>query len=195
MTIQIRSAPVHQLDAPRAAVVATRLAEIMGIFDRPVGRRVDRALVGSVIEAAADAGLAEQVAARADAAAPGDATIHALLDALIASPLPASEIGRLAAIFGYPELERLTGTSEPSLRRYAGVARQTPDPVARRIHFLATLVAILRGSFNEFGIRRWLDRPHPALGGRAPVELLTAAAEPDDERGEAIMDAALELLA
>jgi uncharacterized protein (DUF2384 family) len=195
MTIQLLPTVTHDLDAPRAGVVATRLAELMGLYERPPMRRVDRELLGSVIEAAAEAGVAEQVAARRDAAAPGEATIHAFLDALIGSPRPAAEIASLLAIFGYGELERLSGASEGSLRRYAAEARVTPDPVARRVHFLATIVAILRGSFNEFGIRRWFERPHPALDGTPPAELLTVGVEPDDERGQTVLAAALALLA
>ncbi len=175
--------------------MATRLAELMGLYQRPPMRRIDRELLGSVIEAAAEAGVAEQVAARRDASAPGEATIRAFLDALLGSPLPASEIGSLLAIFGYADLEDLTGASEGSLRRYAAEARITPDPIARRVHFLATIVAILRGSFNEFGIRRWFERPHPALDGVPPRDVLAAGAEPDDEGGQAVLAAALALLA
>ena len=195
MTIQLLPAATRELDGPRAGVVATRLAELMGLYRRPPLRRIDRELLGSVIAAAAEAGVAEQVAARRDAAAPGEGTIHAFLEALIGSPRPASEIGSLLAVFGYSDLEGLVGASENSLRRYAAEARVTPDAVARRVHFLATIVAILRGSFNEFGIRRWFERPHPALDGVPPRDLLTAGAEPDDERGQAVLAAALALLA
>ncbi len=195
MTIQLLPAATHELDGPRAGVVATRLAELMGLYRRPALRRIDRELLGSVIEAAAEAGIAEQVAVRPDAAAPGEVTIHAFLDALIGSPRPAPEIGSLLAIFGYADLERLAGASEGSLRRYAAEARTTPDAIARRVHFLTTLVAILRGSFNEFGIRRWFERPHPALEGMSPLALLTDGVESDDERGQAVLAAALALLA
>lgn len=184
-----------ELDGARAGVFATRLAELMGIYERPAGSRIDRALVGAVIGAAAGAGLAEQVAARPDAREPGEDTIFALLNALRESPRPTFEITRLAAIFGYERLAQLASASEPSLRRYAAQARVTPDPVAERIHYLAQLVAILRGSFNEFGIRRWFDRPHPALGGTAPVVLLGGEFDPADRGPRAAMDAALGLFA
>ena len=182
------------LDAARAGVLATRLAELMGVFARPPGSRIDRALVGSAIAAAARAGLAEQVAARSDAAEPGERTIFAFLDALRNSPQPASEIANLASIFGYARLEQLLATSEPSLRRYAAETRTVPDAVTERVHFLAQLVAVLRGSFNEFGIRRWFERPHPALGGRAPASLL-GLVDPAEAGPQATLAAALQLLA
>lgn len=188
---EVRALP---LDAARAGVFATRLAELMGIFARPTGSRIDRALVGSAIASAAGAGLAEQVAARPDAAEPGEPTILAFLDALRSSPRPASEIANLTAIFGYARLEGLLATSEPSLRRYAAGTRSVPDMVAQRVHFLAQLVAILRGSFNEFGIRRWFERPHPTLEGRAPASLL-GAADPAEAGPQATLAAALQLLA
>lgn len=194
--IQVGSSPdAGQLDGARAGVFATRLAELMGIYERPTGSRIDRSLVGAVIGAAARAGLAEQVAARRDALVPGEDTIFALLNALRKSPRPTFEITRLVAIFGYERLARLASASEPSLRRYAAQTRVTPDPVAERIHYLAQLVAILRGSFNEFGIRRWFERPHPALGGSAPIALLDGEFDPADPGPRAAMDAALGLLA
>lgn len=195
MTVQLVSEPqIAGLDGARAGVLATRLAELMGIFERPAGVRIDRALVGSVIRAAADAGLADQVAVRSDAREPGKETTIAFLDALQNSPRPSEETGRLAAIFGYPQLGHLVGASEPSLRRYAAGERQPADAIAQRIHFLALLVAIIRGSFNEFGIRRWFERPHPALGGRVPADLLSTAIDPADPDARAIFAAAAHLL-
>lgn len=186
--------PEIVLDGPRAGVVATRLAQLMGLFVRPEGVAIDRVLVGSAIKGAARAGLAESVAFRADAREPSDQTIHAFLDALRRSPRPAPEIATLAAIFGYGPLGRLVGASEPSLRRYAAEERATPDPVALRLHFIAQLVAILRGSFNEFGIRRWFERRHPGLDGRTPADLLGPRFDPGEPRAQAAMDAAARAL-
>lgn len=183
------------LDAARAGVLATRLADLMGVFERPAGAPIDRAMVGAVIAAAGRAGLAEQVAARPDAAEPGEQTILALLEALRSSPRPETEIAGLAAIFGYGGLARLVAASEPSLRRYASASRTPPDGIAQRVHFLVQLVAILRGSFNEFGVRRWFERPHPALGGRAPASLLSGRWDPDESGPQATFEAALGLLA
>lgn len=195
LAIQPVSEPtVLSLDAARAGVLAVRLAEVMGLFERPEGRRIDRDMVGQAIDAVAGAGLAEQAAARPDARGPGDETILAFLGALIESPRPAAEIARLSTIFGYPALGRLVGASVPSLRRYGGEDRRTPDAIAQRVHLVALLTAILRGSFNEFGIRRWFERPHPALDGRVPGDLVARAADPADRDARVVLDAALSLL-
>jgi hypothetical protein len=175
-------------------VLAVRLAETMGLFERPTGRRVDRRLVGEAIEAAAGAGIAEQIAARPDAAEPEGPTIELFLEALRSSPRPAGEIPALVAMLGYGRLEQLTGASEASLRRYAAEARATPDVIARRLHLIAEIVAIVRGSFNEFGVRRWFERPHPSLGGRAPVEVLGPGFDPDGDGAQATLAAATTLL-
>jgi len=69
-------------------------------------------------------------------------------------------------------LAELVGVSVSSVRRYAGGSRATPQDVAERLHFLSLLIADLAGSYNDFGIRRWLNRPCTPLGGRSPASLL-----------------------
>jgi uncharacterized protein (DUF2384 family) len=195
-TSQLRSDQNLLIDGARAGVVAARLAELMGLFQRPQGERIDRRMIGAVIAAAAQAGLADHVAARDDAAEPGEQTTVALLEALLASPRPADEISSLSAILGgYGKLAHLVDASEPSLRRYAAESRVTPDAIAQRLHFVAEVVAILRGSFNEFGVRRWFERPHPALDGRAPESFLRDDFDPSDAGPQAALAAAVNLLA
>jgi hypothetical protein len=69
-------------------------------------------------------------------------------------------------------LARLCCISEVSLRRYASGTRPTPDPVAQRLHLLALIVADLRGAYNDYGIRRWFQRPRPQLGGHSSEDVL-----------------------
>jgi len=40
----------------------------------------------------------------------------------------------------------------------------------------------LRGSYNEQGIERWFMRPRRQLDGRAPAEVIRAAASPEELR-------------
>jgi len=167
------------------------MAELMGLYTRPVGTLVDRDVIDAVIRAAAGVGIAEEVEAREL----GDpARVHALLRALVASPVPAGEIPRLVAVLGYPRLAGLAGTSEASLRRYADGERDAPDDVAARLHFLVQVFALLRGSFNEFGVRRWLDRSRTALGGRTPADVLCADWDPEGESPQEVMGLAVSLL-
>jgi hypothetical protein len=180
---------LEQLDAPRAAVVAIRLADLMGLIAHRPGTPIDGNKLSRLATAARQAGIAEGIAVS------GQINPHRLLEALESSPLPEREIHRLAALLGYPRLSELTAVSEPSLRRYAAGERRVPDPVAQRLHFLAMLIAILRGSFNEFGVRRWFERPRQALGGRAPASALSGDWSPDEHSPEAVMQLAIELLA
>ncbi len=190
--VVVRSASVYEgLDAPRAAVVATRMAGLMGLYQRPAGTVVDRELIDAVVRAVTAAGIAEEVGARAI----DDPTrVHALLRALAASPVPPGEIPSLVEVLGYPRLAGLSGASEASLRRYADGERAAPDEVAARLHFLVQIFALLRGSFNEFGIRRWLDRRRTALDGRAPAEVLRADWDPEDEAPQEVLGLAVSLL-
>lgn len=167
------------------------MAELMGLYARPVGILVDRDVIDAVVRAAASAGIAEEVEARE----PGDpARAHALIRALVASPVPTGEIPGLVAVLGYPRLAGLTGTSEASLRRYADGERDAPDDVAARLHFLVQVFALLRGSFNEFGIRRWLERPRSALDSRTPADVLSAGWDPEDEAPQEVLGLAVSLL-
>jgi uncharacterized protein (DUF2384 family) len=63
------------------------------------------------------------------------------------------------------------------------------------VHFLARILATLAGSYNEFGARRWLERPRTALGGRAPAELLRGDWDPDDDGARQVRELAEALLA
>jgi uncharacterized protein (DUF2384 family) len=180
---------LEQLDSSRAAVVVVRLADLMGLVTHSPGELIDGDTLRRVATAAARTGIAEQISLEEDI------DPYRLLEAMEVSPLPASEIGSLTAVLGYPRLAQLVGASDPSLRRYAAALRNTPDRVAQRIHFLALLTAILRGSFNDFGIRRWFSRPRVALDERAPADLLTGDWTPDDPDPQAAVGLAAQLLA
>ena len=69
-------------------------------------------------------------------------------------------------------LADLARISRASLRRYANGERVTPRPVAERLHWIAMVTSDLAGSYNEFGIRRWFERPRSQLNGRSPRQLL-----------------------
>jgi transcriptional regulator with XRE-family HTH domain len=104
-----------------------------------------------------------------------------VIAALDASPAPAWEWKGLARVFVPEDLAALLHVSVSSLKRYESGARETSDPVAARLHFLALVVGDLAGSYNEPGIRRWFQRKRTLLDGRAPVALLKHGWDPDDE--------------
>ena len=53
---------------------------------------------------------------------------------------------------------------------------RSPKP---RLQFLALVVGDLAGAYNEFGIRRWFERPRKLLGNRSPAQLLDGAWQPE----------------
>ena len=98
--------------------------------------------------------------------------VQQINDQLEMSPQPAGEWAPVIGTLGEELLAELVGVSVSSVRRYAGGSRATPQDVAERLHFLALLIADLAGSYNDFGIRRRLNRPCTPLGGRSPANLL-----------------------
>lgn len=194
--IQVASEPFERLDEARSAAVAVRLAELMRLYHRPRGEPLDRHVVDELAEALARAGIAERVAlASRFRGRQRGRLASALLTALEASPMPRPEIPALADILGLDRLGALAGVSLPSLRRYASGERTTPDDVAQRIHFLARLVSILGGSYNEFGVRRWFERRRSQLDGRAPADLLASQWDPDQPGPVRVLHLAETLLA
>ena len=184
----------ERFDEARAAAVAVRLATMMGLYQREAGSSIQPATLDAVAAAAARSGIGD-TSTPAGQAPRRRRPAAALLEALETSPLPEAEIRSTAAAIGWERLAELSGASLPSLRRYAGGTRSTPDPVAHRVHFLARILATLAGSYNEFGARRWLERPRVALGGRAPASLLRGDWDPDDDGPRQVRELAEALLA
>lgn len=170
----------------RSAGVLLGRAEAMGLLDgiEPIAT-LDTRLVGTVLQRLGEAGLLQRAVLEgsigrlpADAGSLGELLREANM-ALEDSPLPLQEWPALRAILGDALLASLCGISEVSLRRYAAGTRATPDPVAQRLHALALIVADLRGAYNDYGIRRWFQRPRAQLGGRTPEAVLAPGWTPD----------------
>ncbi len=98
--------------------------------------------------------------------------VEQLNDQLEMSPQPAGEWAPVTATLGEDMLAQLIGLSVYWVRKYSSGCRATPQDIAERLHFLALLLADLVGSYNAFGILRWLNRPRTQLGGRSPHSLL-----------------------
>lgn len=106
-------------------------------------------------------------------------SVEQLVAVLDDSPAPASEWAPMRAVFGDEVLGDLLAIAPASLRRYAAAERATPQVTAERLHWLAMVVSDLAGSYNDFGMRRWFERPRTQLGGKSPRALLGARWTPD----------------
>ena len=179
------------LGATLAALLTRSVA--MGVLAGKPVTRLDAAVVKRLATAlqrhgiGANAGLILAPLAVEPAQAIDDATqrrvadgLDRLSEALEASATPSTEWPSMRGVFGDEVLVELLGVGASSLRRYASGDRATPDEVAARLHWLAMVVADLAGAYNDFGIRRWFERPRSQLDGKSPRQTLGAAWTPED---------------
>ncbi len=111
------------------------------------------------------------------------------------SPAPNVEWKPVERALGSALLADLLGISSSSLGRYESGERRTPDDVADRLHSLALIISDLAGAYNDFGIRRWFERPRTPLRGRSPKDVLSKGWSSSTERARQIRSMASSLTA
>jgi len=183
--IQITSvkAPFTTAELARQAARVISTAEAMGLLVGLEIRVLDADVMRKVVGRLADAGIGQE--ARAELAAPkGQVNYGELLvrlgEALEGSPAPAQEWQALGELFEVEDLASLLHIAPASVRRYRAGERPTPDDVAARLHFLASLVGDLAGAYNSYGIRRWFHRPRAQLDDHTPMDVLAPDWDPTD---------------
>ena len=174
-----------------------RRAAALGLLrDRSI-RQLDMPLVQSIAREASEHGIGQDVSVALLAKRIGPTRLEGLLGrldrSLEDSSIPDREAAELLGVFGREGLAELLGTSQVSLGRYLGGSRAWPDDVAARLHWLALVVGDLRGGYNEFGVRRWFERPRPQLRGRSPRQLLGPKWNPDSRPATRVRDLAAAL--
>ncbi len=184
-------------DVVRLAFEASRRAEAMGLIEDAT--RPDVGGIRQLANRIRRAGIAASTAEALDnvevpSAAEVAALLRTMIAALEASPVPRFEWNGVMRVFGADELAPLLNVSVSSLKRYQSGARETPDPVAARLHWLALILGDLAGSYNDIGARRWFHRRRERLGGRTPAAVLRGDWDPDDEGPTHVRRLALELV-
>jgi len=186
--IQAASDPFTRPEIGEAAATLLGRAESMGLLDADrfeTVSRLDPPLIEAVLQRLRTEGLLQgEVMSGGTTMLPSEpeGTLRLLRRANTAledSPIPGREWAALRGTLGDEMVARLCEISEVSLRRYAAGTRTTPDPIAQRLHILALIVADLRGAYNDYGVRRWFQRPRPQLGGRCPEAFLPRLWTPD----------------
>jgi transcriptional regulator with XRE-family HTH domain len=172
------------MDVARLAVGAARRAEAMGLVE-PSPLAADAAAIRQLAGKVRRAGIGVSPAdVLNNVEAPTSRELADLLELIIAaldaSPAPAYEWKGLSRVFPAEDLAALLQVSVSSLKRYQSGERETPDPIAARLHFLALVVGDLAGSYNATGIRRWFQRKRTLLDGKSPAALLAGEWDPDD---------------
>jgi hypothetical protein len=184
--------------APGAAALGFDLlirAEAMGLLPEGVEgeTRLDSELLTQLADSLVTAGIAVGPAQELGQARGKrlEAALHAVLEALDGSPYPPGEWAPARELLGDDLLAVLVGgISASSLRRYATGERETPDEVAWRLHVLARILGALRGAYNEYGMRRWFERPRVQLDGKTPGAVLLGASSENDPGVEEVIDLA-----
>src|SRR3989344_7157773 len=64
------------------------------------------------------------------------------------------------------------------------------SPTSERLHFIYDIVDVLRGAYDDEGIRRWFYRGRTELGGKNPSEYLGQTWKPDDEYAKKVLELA-----
>ena len=195
--LQIESVGEPFVESSEDTKLALRLvwrASMMGLLDHLHGpQKLDRSLFADLLSAMIDSRVGTEPALEALAfSSPRKsrrraAAAHALTDllrelnqALQDSPRPESEWGKVREFLDEDVLADLLNISSASVRRYAAGDRRTPDDTAWRLHLIAQLISDLIGSYNNYGIRRWFERPRTQLDGRTPREVIRGAGSEDD---------------
>jgi len=168
MTLFARSAAMGVL--PHQPLIALDDGAVRGLVD--AWQQADL-LQSAAVDLAP---LLRQSAADLDpaTAAQMSAVVARLAEALDESPSPATEWAPMRELFGDEPLCALLGVADASLRRYAAGTRTTPQRTAERLHWLAMVAADLAGGYNDYGIRRWFERPRSQLDGASPRQRLGA---------------------
>lgn len=188
--------------APAIAALVTR-SVAMGVLTGPPVTRLDAALVRRVVKAlqkhriGSDAGvvlapLTSESSKPLDAATQRAVSkgLARLNEALEASATPETEWPSMREVLGDDVLVDLLRVGASSIRRYAAGERATPDDVAARLHWIAMVVADLAGAYNEFGIRRWFQRPRVQLDGKSPRQVLGDGWSPDSAAAQKVRELA-----
>ena len=182
----------------RSAAMGVLTGPTITRVDAPVIRRLVKDLQRHGIGGASMAALSPLLQAEAkplDAATTRavERQLDRLAEALEASAAPAAEWPAMRKVFGDDALAAWLDISSSSLRRYAGAERETPQATADRLHWLAMAVADLAGAYNDYGMRRWFERPRAQLDGRSPRELLGRHWSPDDPAAQRVRELAARL--
>ncbi|WP_320668487.1 antitoxin Xre/MbcA/ParS toxin-binding domain-containing protein [Patulibacter defluvii] len=86
------------------------------------------------------------------------------------------------------DIARLLGVQPRTVQRWRA---HGPRRLTERERVVLDLVAVLRHGWTSRGVLRWFERPHPDLGGAAPIDLLADAEREGELRAAAVAGRAM----
>jgi uncharacterized protein (DUF2384 family) len=196
--LESMSAPFSESGAGPAAARVIAFAATTGLLENVSVRALDMPTWETVLKRLRDLGIGKiqgtATTGRRDMRGEElSRAIQMIYNAIEASPMPSSEWTSMRALLKDDLLERVLNVSRQSIQRYAAGDRQTPQAVADRLHAIALIASDLAGSYNEFGIRRWFERPRTQLSGKAPVAILKGDWDPDADNPRKVRELAAAL--
>lgn len=196
--LESMSAPFSESGAGPAAARVIAFAATTGLLENVRIRALDMPTWQIVLKRLRDLGIGKihGAAATGKRDMRGEElsrAIEMIYNAIEASPMPSSEWTSMRELLKDDLLERVLNVSRQSIQRYAAGDRQTPQEVADRLHAIALIASDLAGSYNEFGIRRWFERPRTQLSGKSPAAILKGDWNPDADNPRKVRELAAAL--
>lgn len=188
--IQSISKPFSDSNISEIAVQIVFRAQGMGLLSGLSLTSVDPQSFGKVIERIQNAGIKAKWEKSWLSKKPAALVLELrkLLSVLNESPVPEAEWSAVMESLGQELVRKLLDLSVSSIQRYSSNSRPTPQNIAEKLHYLAVVIGDLRAGYNDYGIRRWFERPRTFLSGKSVLSSLGKKWGPDDEVARAIAE-------
>ncbi len=91
----------------------------------------------------------------------------------------AEEWAAIREILGDGAVSQLVGVEPVTVALLADGQLLISAGVAERLNWLHSVLSDLAGAYDDFGVRRWFDRPRAQLNHQAPIQYLGGNWSPD----------------
>lgn len=89
-------------------------------------------------------------------------------------------LAELNDVLGTDLLSKILNRKQAALKKYLSSPHKIPTQAEDRINFLTAIVRNRDVIYSHLAIRQWLQKEHPKLGGKRPLDLLSGNWWPRD---------------